>query len=135
MSRRRKSPKRIVTKSKPKPAYKISQKAFETVRSVSLQTSGIEFLLMAKNVLTTQLNLVNYFKTSGVNFELADAVANDLIAIEDEMFSLPDVAIDYFRIFVSDGMPIREAMLAARSMVALDATKDARQLSNSSIPN
>ena len=62
-------------------------------------------------------------------------MANDLIGIVDEMFSLPDVAIDYFRIFVSDGMPVREAMLAARSMAELDATEDARQLSNSLIPN
>jgi hypothetical protein len=131
MSRRRKSPKRIVAKSNPKPAYTISRKEFETVRSVSLETSGIEFLLMAKNVLTSQLNLVNYFKTSGVNYELADAVANDLLEITDEMFSLPEMAIDYFRIFVSDGMPVREAILAAQNMVELDATEDASHQSPS----
>ncbi len=131
MSRRRKSPKRIVTKSNPRPAYTISRKEFETVRSVSLETSGIEFLLMARNVLTQQLNLVNYFKTSGVNYELADAVANDLIDITDEMFSLPEIAIEYFRIFVSDGMPVREAILAGQKMAELDSKEDASDLSPS----
>jgi len=135
MSRRRKSPKRIVTKSTSKPAHKNGRKAFQTLQSISLETSGVEFLLEASNILMLQLKLVGYLKTSGVNHELADAIENDLIEITNEIFSLPEVAIDYFRIFVSDGMPLREAMLAARSMVELDATEDARQLSNSSIPN